>query len=123
FLEGYFVGDGSKDGTGSKLTFGTSSPDLANGLLYLLGQLGILAGLSRRPSAKSEVRGRQVATGTSYTVNVTGKEALTRLRRLWHAAPCAGAYEAYIARDRKSTRLNSSHRTISYAVFCLKNKH
>src|SRR5207248_11301475 len=26
------------------------------------------------------------------------------------------------ARDRKSTRLNSSHRTISYAVFCLKKK-
>src|SRR6266516_5119081 len=25
-------------------------------------------------------------------------------------------------RDRKSTRLNSSHRTSSYAVFCLKNK-
>src|SRR5207248_9757179 len=26
------------------------------------------------------------------------------------------------AGDRKSTRLNSSHRTISYAVFCLKKK-
>src|SRR5437867_7603782 len=26
-------------------------------------------------------------------------------------------------RDRKSTRLNSSHRTISYAVFCLKKKN
>src|SRR5437762_8096374 len=26
------------------------------------------------------------------------------------------------ARDRKSTRLNSSHRCISYAVFCLKKK-
>src|SRR5438094_8388630 len=25
-------------------------------------------------------------------------------------------------RDRKSTRLNSSHRTSSYAVFCLKKK-
>src|SRR6266516_7358615 len=25
-------------------------------------------------------------------------------------------------RDRKSTRLNSSHRTISYAVFCLNKK-
>src|SRR5437763_10936801 len=25
-------------------------------------------------------------------------------------------------RDRKSTRLNSSHRCISYAVFCLKKK-
>src|SRR5690348_17900148 len=27
-----------------------------------------------------------------------------------------------IARDRKSTRLNSSHPSISYAVFCLKKK-
>src|SRR5437773_8179957 len=27
-----------------------------------------------------------------------------------------------VARDRKSTRLNSSHITISYAVFCLKKK-
>src|SRR5580704_9920649 len=26
-------------------------------------------------------------------------------------------------RDRKSTRLNSSHPSISYAVFCLKNKN
>ena len=25
--------------------------------------------------------------------------------------------------DRKSTRLNSSHTVISYAVFCLKKKH
>src|SRR5258708_24918040 len=27
-----------------------------------------------------------------------------------------------VARDRKSTRLNSSHQIISYAVFCLKKK-
>src|SRR3712207_8247563 len=27
------------------------------------------------------------------------------------------------AQDRKSTRLNSSHANISYAVFCLKKKH
>src|SRR5437879_11556199 len=27
-----------------------------------------------------------------------------------------------LVRDRKSTRLNSSHRCISYAVFCLKKK-
>src|SRR5215469_17515401 len=30
--------------------------------------------------------------------------------------------EAAAARDRKSTRLNSSHVEISYAVFCLKKK-
>src|SRR5258708_23356019 len=29
---------------------------------------------------------------------------------------------AFAARDRKSTRLNSSHQIISYAVFCLKKK-
>src|SRR3712207_9017176 len=28
-----------------------------------------------------------------------------------------------LARDRKSTRLNSSHANISYAVFCLKKKN
>src|SRR5256885_12483691 len=30
--------------------------------------------------------------------------------------------EMHVARDRKSTRLNSSHLVISYAVFCLKKK-
>src|SRR5207245_10015972 len=29
----------------------------------------------------------------------------------------------YAQRDRKSTRLNSSHGSISYAVFCLKKKN
>src|SRR5437867_11487810 len=29
---------------------------------------------------------------------------------------------SYDHRDRKTTRLNSSHRTTSYAVFCLKKK-
>src|SRR5436189_153375 len=46
------------------------------------------------------------------------------------AAGCIGfgwweketSYEATIWEDRKSTRLNSSHRCISYAVFCLKKK-
>src|SRR3712207_7646185 len=31
-------------------------------------------------------------------------------------------FAAMISRDRKSTRLNSSHANISYAVFCLKKK-
>src|SRR5690606_9511546 len=32
------------------------------------------------------------------------------------------SYEFFETRDRKSTRLNSSHVKISYAVFCLKKK-
>src|SRR5437763_13082172 len=34
----------------------------------------------------------------------------------------SGTKVASIIKDRKSTRLNSSHRCISYAVFCLKKK-
>src|SRR5690348_11508285 len=37
-------------------------------------------------------------------------------RRAWHRA------QATLGPDRKSTRLNSSHPSISYAVFCLKKK-
>src|SRR5699024_11974377 len=32
-------------------------------------------------------------------------------------------FDAYSTLDRKSTRLNSSHVSISYAVFCLKKKN
>src|SRR2546429_4638599 len=44
------------------------------------------------------------------------------------AAPAGGSFRRRLApgaqgRDRKSTRLNSSHGYISYAVFCLKKKN
>src|SRR3989442_11969040 len=40
-----------------------------------------------------------------------------------HQVPLAGLFEKSPASgDRKSTRLNSSHVRISYAVFCLKKK-
>src|SRR5256885_14008710 len=35
----------------------------------------------------------------------------------------AGPCPAFFCTDRKSTRLNSSHLVISYAVFCLKKKN
>src|SRR2546422_4127643 len=38
-----------------------------------------------------------------------------------HALPAVGA-DPVLGQDRKSTRLNSSHGYISYAVFCLKKK-
>src|SRR5690606_5571469 len=42
-----------------------------------------------------------------------------------HAFRCRARYSAQygaVSQDRKSTRLNSSHVKISYAVFCLKKK-
>src|SRR5690349_23812825 len=37
-------------------------------------------------------------------------------------ASCSAGNKLQTIRDRKSTRLNSSHVEISYAVFCLKKK-
>src|SRR4051812_23192452 len=57
--------------------------------------------------------------------------ATTRARLAAEAAERAGAPDPRLVRqavrrlfrlDRKSTRLNSSHMSISYAVFCLKKK-
>src|SRR2546426_4556967 len=39
------------------------------------------------------------------------------------AVPCRSRSACRRYRDRKSTRLNSSHLVISYAVFCLKKKN
>src|SRR3712207_9232618 len=55
-----------------------------------------------------------------------GQGLVDRLRGTHCAAPsspgvaCGSSGTAW--RDRKSTRLNSSHANISYAVFCLKKK-
>src|SRR3712207_7528101 len=50
-----------------------------------------------------------------------------RLSRPWRPCPAVRIYPyrhpgCPSDRDRKSTRLNSSHANISYAVFCLKKK-
>src|SRR5207249_9015244 len=37
-------------------------------------------------------------------------------------SPVRASASIWVDRDRKSTRLNSSHVSISYAVFCLKKK-
>src|SRR5689334_24192347 len=64
---------------------------------------------------------------------VEARAAAAHARELAEAEAAAGAVSeeipaegvpspAAIAADRKSTRLNSSHSSISYAVFCLKKK-
>src|SRR5258708_25208355 len=53
---------------------------------------------------------------TSTTRRVSApRHALLNLLQLLSGDPT-------VAQDRKSTRLNSSHQIISYAVFCLKKK-
>src|SRR5688500_19529385 len=52
---------------------------------------------------------------------VRGQEATTATRYMLSAADVV-TQELKLPSDRKSTRLNSSHLVISYAVFCLKKK-
>src|SRR6266436_5897795 len=59
------------------------------------------------------------ATTEIYTLSL--HDALPISSRFARRLPCNGAWPGPW-RDRKSTRLNSSHGYISYAVFCLKKK-
>src|SRR3989442_9039170 len=49
----------------------------------------------------------------------TGKEEADKIIAF---ALCSGKSDYFVGLDRKSTRLNSSHVRISYAVFCLKKE-
>src|SRR5258707_7224840 len=52
----------------------------------------------------------------------TQRDPAGRIARLHFADTADGDDHVISAQDRKSTRLNSSHANISYAVFCLKKK-
>src|SRR3712207_7696853 len=54
---------------------------------------------------------------------VYGRAALRRALDVADRDHARGGAELLRRRDRKSTRLNSSHANISYAVFCLKKKN
>src|SRR5690242_21285709 len=80
---------------------------------------------SRRPEASSPPAGTCPETGVGDAT--TGPGAGADASRSGDIAPgCASAPCGHAAiaiqADRKSTRLNSSHMSISYAVFCLKKK-
>src|SRR5256885_13737984 len=65
------------------------------------------------------------ATTEIYTLSLHDALPILRIgQRLLSLAQLAAQPRRFInfIRDRKSTRLNSSHLVISYAVFCLKKK-
>src|SRR5207248_4769242 len=64
--------------------------------------------INQTPSAHSQTKALRAASAVGYD----GKQLQKQVDRVLEQKQ----------KDRKSTRLNSSHRTISYAVFCLKKK-
>src|SRR5256885_13197279 len=66
----------------------------------------------RRKQAAAARRGHRKTQRAPSQVKLNAEEGIR-----------AAYYVPYDAADRKSTRLNSSHLVISYAVFCLKKKN
>src|SRR3712207_7428533 len=73
---------------------------------------------ARRPAARG--RGRRRGPGAPRRGSL--RWSCLRLRGVLRAADLQRREAAAADVDRKSTRLNSSHANISYAVFCLKKK-
>src|SRR3712207_8345688 len=68
----------------------------------------------------SEAVRRQLSTGVVHTSTLYLIRQQVELAE--KIARVSGIPDARVFLDRKSTRLNSSHANISYAVFCLKKK-
>src|SRR5439155_27347142 len=68
------------------------------------------------------VRGRKPETRQDRRAEFRAGHSRGRARRLVDEGRGVEGVACIGARDRKSTRLNSSHVAISYAVFCLKKK-
>src|SRR5258708_28053248 len=83
------------------------------------GEIDLIAGFqtqTNRPKMPFETRAR-----INLPAYIVRPQIIDRTRK---ACKAGGPWiEPEIDKDRKSTRLNSSHQIISYAVFCLKNKN
>jgi len=92
FLEGLYLGDGSEGTQEGRLIFTTVAPDLATGIGYVLGQLGIVASRCERAIPPSN---NLASAQTAYTVYVGGKDQLIQLENVWRRAPNAKRLRNY----------------------------
>src|SRR5437764_2866294 len=85
-------------------------------LLFYGDHRGLHSFPTRRSSDLGEERRPAIHGAAGSARPAVGNRGRDRPRPLCGGPAASGA-------DRKSTRLNSSHRCISYAVFCLKKKN
>ncbi len=101
FLEGYFLGDGTT--VGPNAVFVTNSEPLKNGLLYLFGQLGLIASTTRhepRLAPDAPIRTRR----PYYTLSVCGKEQLEQCRAVWQRHANAYRIDLYLSRPSRKAQ-------------------
>src|SRR5205809_448759 len=103
---------------------------LRDGLDEVLRVVGVRVRIQEVPEAHQaedaagaqRVRGRRLRVVVADHVDADLEVLEQRVIERAEGQPAVGAVHEVIRRDRKSTRLNSSHGYISYAVFCLKKK-
>src|SRR5207244_12643222 len=98
-----------------RLHFGCLSTSCT--LLLFFSSLGVLRHLHSFPTRRSS----DLATSTARRVLPLPPGPANVTKRVLLSHPTSSTRLVTLA-DRKSTRLNSSHQIISYAVFCLKKK-
>src|SRR3712207_8164370 len=80
---------------------------------------GSITGYFAKGHAEYAELGSDIVCAAASTVM---QNPLAGMQEVLHLNPQYGFDEDGYITDRKSTRLNSSHANISYAVFCLKKK-
>jgi DNA gyrase subunit B len=112
FLEGYFLGDGTTSEKHLSLT--TNSSKLKDGLLYLFGQLGLIASVSvEQPAENAPIQTRH----PYYTIAIGGKEQLEQCSSIWQCHGNAPKIKEHLA---KSTRKAQDYVSISDDLIGLK---
>ena len=92
FLEAYYLGDGTKGRAPKNLSISTSSKAMADGLSYLFGQLGVVAGMN-----DVDPRSNVLSDNLSYRVMVSGKDQLRAIESVWASSVCADAVRSYVS--------------------------
>src|SRR3712207_7091658 len=75
-----------------------------------------------RSAGLSEVTGRVIGDESAFDA-LRGPPSEGYRTSIWVGPLSALTFNRGLTGDRKSTRLNSSHANISYAVFCLKTNN
>ncbi|MBO0349277.1 DNA gyrase subunit B [Phormidium pseudopriestleyi FRX01] len=101
FLEGYFLGDGTIGNNNFSWT--TNSPALKEGLLYLFGQLGLIATpTEHQPSTPADA---PIQTRHAYyTLTICGQEQIAFSQRIWQHHANALQLEEHLARPTRKAQ-------------------
>src|SRR5947208_15764218 len=102
-----YLGSGDSPSRGRDLHVGSFSHGVLQPISHVGDMVPVICGIALTFKMKGERRVALTWVGDGATKTAAAHE---------------GTNFAAVQQDRKSTRLNSSHQIISYAVFCLKKK-